>query len=125
MFRRNRQFYMNNSDFQNNLNFQNNSNNLESENIDTPYQSINYSCQNMNNQINCCECGFDNNNIFPDDPILGQSYVPYQFMDRIFKPNVGLKMGTIFPELVRPYSPGQSMREISYISSTNQGVCNQ
>lgn len=50
-------------------------------------------------------------NLFPDNPSLGQSYVPYQFMDRTFKPCVGLKMGTIFPELVSPYVPGQSMDE--------------
>ena len=40
-------------------------------------------------------------------------------MDKTFKPCVGLKMGTIFPELVSPYMPGQSMREIDYIAATN------
>ena len=40
-------------------------------------------------------------------------------MDRTFKPNVGLKMGTIFPELVSPYTPCQSMEEINHIRQTN------
>lgn len=29
-------------------------------------------------------------------------------------------MGTIFPELVSPYMPGQSQREIEYIRNMNQ-----
>ena len=44
-----------------------------------------------------CECGFDED-----------------------KPNIGLKMGTIFPELVSPYMPGQSMKEIAYLKKTNE-----
>ena len=67
-----------------------------------------------------CECGFDEEyNVFPENPMLGQSYVPIQYMDKTFKPCVGLKMGTIFPELVSPYMPCQSMREIDYIAATN------
>ena len=69
---------------------------------------------------NSCDCGFDEEqNVFPENPMLAQSYVPIQYMDRTFKPCVGLKMGTIFPELVSPYSPGQSMEEINYIAMTN------
>ena len=100
-----------------------------------------YSCMNNNNncdkdmlekacqnEYNCCptyedncECGFDEEErVFPEDPMLGQSYVPIQYMDKTFMPNVGLKMGTIFPELVSPYSPGQSMEEIAYIEATNR-----
>jgi len=41
-------------------------------------------------------------------------------MDKTFKPCVGLKMGTIFPELVSPYMPGQSMKEIEYLEETNK-----
>ena len=50
--------------------------------------------------------------VFPDNAVLAQSYVPFQFMDKTFKPCVGLKMGTIFPELVSPYVPCQSIEEI-------------
>ena len=74
----------------------------------------------VENNYNSCSCGFDEEaNVFPDNPMLGQSYVPIQYMDKTFKPCVGLKMGTIFPELVSPYTPCQSMREIEYIAATN------
>ena len=59
-------------------------------------------------------------NVFPDNPMLAQSYVPIQFMDRTFKPCIGLKMGTIFPELVSPYMLGQSMEEIQYLRDSNE-----
>ncbi len=68
-----------------------------------------------------CGCGFDEEqSIFPEDPMLSQSYVPYQYMEKTFKPAVGLKMGTIFPELVSPYVPGQSMEEIEYLKRINK-----
>lgn len=67
-----------------------------------------------------CECGFNEGmSIFPDNAVLAQSYVPFQYMDRTFKPCVGLKMGTIFPELVSPYVPCQSVEEIEFIKATN------
>lgn len=75
---------------------------------------------NYDNMYDECSCGFDEEyNYFPDNPMLAQSYVPIQRMDKTFIPSVGLKMGTIFPELVSPYMPGQSMREIEYIRNTN------
>ena len=76
---------------------------------------------NYNNMYDDCACGFDEEyNHFPENPMLAQSYVPFQRMDKTFIPSVGLKMGTIFPELVSPYMPGQSMREIEFIRNTNQ-----
>ena len=69
-----------------------------------------------------CECGFDEEyevSVFPENPMLAQSYVPWQFMDKTFKPCVGLKMGTIFPELVSPYMPCQSMRVNEFLEATN------
>lgn len=77
-------------------------------------------CENTNNCS--CSCGFDEEElpIFPKNPMLAQSYVPIQYMDKTFIPEVGLKMGTIFPELVSPYVPCQSMEEIEYIKATNQ-----
>jgi hypothetical protein len=79
-------------------------------------------CQCNNDYNDDCGCGFDDeyNDVFPTNPMLGQSYVPMQYMNKTFKPSVGLKMGTIFPELVSPYMPGQSMEEIAYISATNK-----
>ena len=70
---------------------------------------------------NGCGCGFDEQmNLFPENPMLAQSYVPIQYLDKTFTPRCGLKMGTIFPELVSPYSPGQSMEEIAYLKARNE-----
>ena len=67
-----------------------------------------------------CGCGFDEGyNVFPENPMLAQSYVPIQYMDKTFKPCIGLKMGTIFPELVSPYMPCQSMRVNEFLEATN------
>jgi len=68
-----------------------------------------------------CECGFEEEpSAFPSNPMLGQSYVPIQEMDKTFTPCCGLKMGTIFPELVSPYIPGQGMAEIEYLKRRNE-----
>ncbi len=81
-------------------------------------------CNNINsyeNDTNDCNCGFDEEyNVFTQNPMLAQSYVPWQYMDRTFKPCVGLKMGTIFPELVSPYMPCQSMRTNEFIRNSNK-----
>ncbi|MDE5831298.1 MAG: spore coat associated protein CotJA [Clostridia bacterium] len=51
--------------------------------------------------------------------MYGQSYVPVQVMENTYMPCSGLHKGTIFPELVSEYMPGQSMAEIQYIMDTN------
>ena len=74
-----------------------------------------------------CDCGFhEEESDFPLMPELAQSYVPFQRMNKTFTPEVGLQMGTIFPELVSPYEPGQSMAEQQYIRENNEikGGCN-
>lgn len=85
---------------------------------------IDDTCECVQNTIDVqdiCECGFDEeDNLFPSNPMFAQSYVPWQTMDKTFTPCVGLKMGTIFPELVSPYMPGQSMEEIEFIRRTNK-----
>ena len=69
---------------------------------------------------NDCGCGFDTEeSMFPENSMFGQSYVPIQTMDKTFVPCVGLKMGTIFPELVSPYSPCQSLEENAFIRAKN------
>lgn len=81
-----------------------------------------YQCPVMNYNDNC-DCGFDEDeeiDVFPENPMLAQSYVPVQFMDKTFKPCVGLDNGTIFPELVSPYKPGDSMRQIEFLRRTNE-----
>lgn len=75
-----------------------------------------------------CACGFENDpTVFPENYMYGQSYVPIQYIDQIFKPEIGLQMGTIFPELVSPYVPGQSMEEIAYLKekTRHEGQCPQ
>lgn len=68
-----------------------------------------------------CACGFDEEfSVFPENPMFGQSYVPWQVMDKVYKPEIGLKMGTIFPELVSPYSPNQAQEIMEYIEATNK-----
>lgn len=96
-----------------------NNDELENDMMETSCANSNSTCT-QNEYTDCCECGFDEEyNVFPENPMLGQSYVPMQYMDRTFKPCVGLKMGTIFPELVSPYMPCQSMRENEFIAETN------
>ncbi len=83
-------------------------------------------CENVPNttcpdDYDACDCGFDEEDkLFPSNPMFGQSYVPWHTMNKTFTPEVGLKMGTIFPELVSPYEPCQSMEEIAYIRATNK-----
>jgi hypothetical protein len=82
----------------------------------------NVSTTSQDNDNSCleCECGFDEaDNVFPQNPMLGQSYVPWQTLNETFKPCVGLKMGTIFPELASSYVPCQSIEEIEYIRQAN------
>lgn len=101
------------------------------------YRQNNCNCKN-NNQTNFtitnitdnnmedrCACGFNDPSVFPDNFMYGQSYVPIQYIDTTFKPDVGLKMGTIFPELVSPYEPCQGMAEIQYLreATANEGRC--
>lgn len=66
-----------------------------------------------------CACGFDNNSVFPDNWMYAHSYVPHQRMNHVYTPEIGLKMGTIFPELVSPYCPGQSADVMNYLKDTN------
>ena len=111
MFRNNKKCYcMNNT-------YKDNNCEMANEIMETKCNNVNSYEETQDN----CGCGFDEEyNIFPDNPMLAQSYVPIQYMDRTFKPCVGLKMGTIFPELVSPYVPGQSMEEIEHIRKMNK-----
>ena len=99
-----------------NNNYQNNDCEMQNDIIESQCSDV-VSYEDMSNS---CDCGFDEEyNVFPENPMLGQSYVPYQYMNKTFKPCVGLRMGTIFPELVSPYVPGQSMEQIRMIENMN------
>lgn len=87
------------------------------ENICNDYNS----CSNVATTCpNSSGCGFaTSQNVFPSNPMLGQSYVPIQYMDKTFIPRCALKKGSLFPELVSTYYPGQSMMEIDYLKMFN------
>ena len=63
------------------------------------------------------------NNIFTSMPMYGHAYTPIQVMNKIFTPAEGLNEGTIFPELVTPYVPLQSMTENRYLKNFRDGGC--
>ncbi len=96
-------------------------NNCRDEYNDNVFEkSCNDACPSNYVAVDDCMCGFDEEEgVFPSNPMLAQSYVPWQTMNKTFVPCVGLKMGTIFPELVSPYMPCDSMRQIEYIANTN------
>ncbi len=87
--------------------------------IETACENI-CTCNECDYDNDNCECGFDDEqDVFPSNPVLAQSYVPIQYMEKTFKPCIGLEKGTIFPELVSPYNPGDSMRDIEYLRKRN------
>ena len=97
-------------------------------NMNDNNQALEDICDDVDNNDDCCcnnmydecKCGFDEEeSVFPSNPMLGQSYVPVQRTTKTFTPCCGLKNGTIFPELVSPYYPCQSIEDIEYIRSRN------
>ena len=42
--------------------------------------------------------------------ILARAYVPFQIINQVYSPSEALKRGTLFPELYRPYKPGEKYR---------------
>lgn len=104
----------------------NNNNNQVLEDVCDDVSNYN-TASNNNCNMNCCEmnnydcgCGFDTEeSVFPSNPMLAQSYVPIQTLDKTFTPCCGLKNGTIFPELVSPYEPCDSIRFINYLKMRN------
>ncbi len=89
--------------------------NLYNINNITPRNS-NYSCSS---ELDECECGFSNSSseMFTQNPMYGHAYVPNQKMGNVFNQNCGLANGTIFPELVSPYAPNDSVIEAEYLES--------
>ena len=58
------------------------------------YQNACSSMANYMGAYDVCDCGFDEgNSYFPENPMLAQSYVPIQTMDRVFIPSVRIKNG--------------------------------
>lgn len=68
----------------------------------------------------CCNCRRCRElPVCPENPVLANSYVPYQYLDELFEPAEALANGTVFPELVRPYVQNQSQCIVRYLEETN------
>ena len=61
-----------------------------------------------------CNC---DQNVFPNNYLYGHAYTPKQYLNKVYSPNEGLKNGSLFPELVSHYAPGQSMDFINYLKT--------
>lgn len=82
------------------------------------YQNNHSRCSCMNSNNN------NNSNSFPNNYLYGHAYTPNQTLGNTFDPQTGLDHGSMFPELVSPYYPGQSMEFIEYLKSTGRnGGC--
>lgn len=77
-------------------------------------RNCNCNRQNNNNMISNM-----NINPFPKNYMYGHCYTPNQRSCSLFTPQAGLRNGSMFPELVSPYFPGQSMEEIEYLRYYN------
>ena len=102
-----------------NNNYSNSNNCIKPDVIEDACKNV----ENVQNYNENCSCGFDDDNLYnvlPLNPNLAQSYVPIQIMNETFKPCPGLKSGTIYPEFVSPYEPGDSMRQIKYLENLNE-----
>lgn len=86
-------------------------NGIYSNNIMTSNNGLTTSCSGCNN---CNSCGVAQPT-FPSNYLYGHAYTPVQTLNETFNPQLGLQNGTIFPELVSPYYPGQSMDFINYL----------
>lgn len=85
-----------------------NNRNRSNSNTNTNTNSINFYSDSYGvSGMNCSP--------FPVNYLYGHAYTPNQIMNKTFEPSVGLSNGTIFPELVSPYCPGQSIDFINYL----------
>lgn len=94
-------------------------------------RNCNFQCNSTSNyplQNNCYYNRFNSNfcsknrSPFPKNYIYGHAYTPNQNFNEIFSAEDGLIHGSLFPELVSPYQPGQSMEFINYLKQTdNEG----
>lgn len=41
----------------------------------------------------------------PKNPVVAMAYVPYQNAKKLYSPEHGIQMGTMFPELNKPFNP--------------------
>ena len=80
----------------------------------------NCNCNMNNNNSNIYANTFNQSSAFPTNYLYGHAYTPVQTMNKTYTPEVGLQNGSIFPELVSPYVPGQSIDFINYLRNGGQ-----
>ena len=91
--------------------------------------SCNWNYMNNYNRCNRCSCRNEewntrNQSGFPENYMLAHAYTPNQVLKETFTPEMALRNGTLFPELVSPYYPGQSMEIIEYLKNDDRnGGC--
>lgn len=79
----------------------------------------------FNNNANTFEddFGMTNYSRVPSNLRYGSAYVPVQNFRTVYSPAEGLSYGSMFPELVRPYYPDQSLAEINYLKNYKERGC--
>lgn len=110
----------------NSCNMCNNNSNCNCMNHNENHSNCN--CMNHNDNNYNCRCAnnneYTNSNPFPCNYLYGHAYTPNQTINELFDPQTGLDNGSMFPELVSPYYPGQSMEFIEYLKTTGRnGGC--
>ena len=80
--------------------------------------SFNNNTLNIDDRFGTIGC-----NSFPTVLRYGNAYVPNQTFKTVFSPAEGLANGTMFPELVNPYYPNQSLAEMNYLRNYNERGC--
>ena len=79
----------------------------------------------FNNNTNSSDDGFGVTSYgLPSNMRYGSAYVPVQVLRTVYLPQEGLSSGTMFPELVSPYYPNQSIAENNYLRNYNERGCN-
>lgn len=80
-----------------------------------------------------CRCSRENNNYMETNYTgasfnnfnyrYGSAYVPNQVLGQVYTPMQGLSNGTMFPELLSSYYPGESLEVMNYLRSNRRGGC--
>lgn len=79
-------------------------------------RNSNSNCRNNNcSSIYSNICQNTNTSAFPENYLYGHAYTPVQSLNNTYNPEIGLQNGSIFPELISPYSPGQSIDFIEFL----------
>lgn len=79
------------------------------------------SSRNYNSYSNELGNGYSSSTYNAGNTRYGYAYVPTQTFNNVFSPAQGLANGTMFPELVSPYCPNQSLEVMNYLKYHNNG----